>query len=132
MRAWNQMICDHDAMINVVIATINQAINHAVIDDGAFTWLLGRASRDELGEIPRDINEFREEAKSFVRNAFKNKPHYMKLVEDYWRNPTCKDCGVRIDWPREYCFRCLSPKERLDSQMAWQARNRGKNAKLQR
>jgi hypothetical protein len=121
-------------MIEVVESMVNLAINDGAVRFTAWRHRIGREGTKREDGTHQSIEEFREEAKQFIREAFKGKT-ILRIIEEYWANPHCKDCGVHVTWPREYCFECLSPKEREDkvklSNRRGQERKRERrNAKL--
>ncbi len=114
----------HQSMMNLIAEMVRSAISDGAITESRF------ASMDDS----LTIDEFREEARDFIRSSFSDKPCFLKEIESYWANPTCKGCGVHVDWPREWCFKCKSPKEREEEQRRKWARyvERRNAKKLQR
>lgn len=102
-----------DPMVDLVITMVNLAINDGVIKRSSWIHRLGREGERAEDGTKLTLEDFREEARSFIRQAFEGK-NMLRLIEQYWENPTCKDCGVHVSWPREYCLDCRSPKERED------------------
>lgn len=123
-----------DPMVELVESMVNLAINDGAISFTSWRHRIGRdGAKREDGAI-QALEEFREEAKEFIRDAFRGKTS-LRFIEEYWADPHCKQCGVHITWPREYCLGCLSPRERenkkkLNYRSEYRRRVERRNAKL--
>lgn len=99
-----------NSMLNLAAAVITQAINDAAMTQEMFEGRMKREGKHNHGLIT--YSKWVWDAKQFIYDVWGHKRDLIKQIEAYWASPYCKKCGKEVSWPREWCFRCGSPKER--------------------
>jgi len=100
-----------DAMCELTAAVINKAINDGAITREEFEARVRRGEETTTASY----DEFIAEVRGFIEDCFFDRPSMMKKISAYWENPYCLGCKKPVDWPREWCGVCKSPKERREA-----------------